>query len=84
MDLHTELRLLAEAGLGDPGALRAATTEAARLLRLDHDRGRIAPGLRADLLLLDGTGLEVAELPRRLRAVWHNGIRVPATAATDR
>lgn len=33
-----------------PALLRSATTDAARILRRD-DRGRIAPGLRADILL---------------------------------
>ncbi|TDP93668.1 amidohydrolase family protein [Labedaea rhizosphaerae] len=70
VDLRTELRLLAEAGLGDVGALRAATSEAARLLRLD--RGRIAPGLRADIVLVDR--LDVADLG--VRAVWQAGSAV--------
>ncbi|TNC27813.1 amidohydrolase family protein [Amycolatopsis alkalitolerans] len=73
VDLLTELRLLAAGGLGDAGALAAATSEAARLLRLDHDRGRIAPGLRADLLLLAGTELDVRDLAGRIRQVWRNG-----------
>ncbi|GAB3143282.1 amidohydrolase family protein [Amycolatopsis stemonae] len=72
VDLTTELRLLADV-LGDAAALKAATSEAARLLRLDDDRGRIEPGLRADLVLLDGTDLAVADLPGRIRAVWHDG-----------
>ncbi|MDT7725026.1 MAG: hypothetical protein QOI21_1602 [Actinomycetota bacterium] len=71
VDLLTELPLLAEAGLGDAGALRAATSEAARLLRLDHDRGRIEAGLRADLVLLRGSGL--GDVAHRLHTVWHNG-----------
>ncbi|WIV56940.1 amidohydrolase family protein [Amycolatopsis nalaikhensis] len=80
VDLTTELRLLA-AVLGDAAAVKAATSEAARLLRLDDDRGRVEPGLRADLVLLDGTGLEVADLPGRVRAVWHDGKPVPALGA---
>jgi imidazolonepropionase-like amidohydrolase len=75
VDLLTELRLLDAAGLGDVGALRAATSDAARLLRLGHDRGRIEPGLRADLVLLAGSGLSVHDLAGRIRAVWHNGLR---------
>jgi imidazolonepropionase-like amidohydrolase len=75
VDLTTELRLLASV-LGDAAALKAATSEAARLLRLDDDRGRVEPGLRADLVLLDGTDLDVTDLPGRIRAVWHDGERV--------
>jgi imidazolonepropionase-like amidohydrolase len=77
VDLLTELHLLSEAGLGDAGALKAATSEAARLLRLDHDRGRIEPGLRADLVLLDQTTLDVSDLASRIRSVWHNGQIIP-------
>ncbi|PRX47571.1 imidazolonepropionase-like amidohydrolase [Prauserella shujinwangii] len=76
VDLLTELRLLSEAGLGDVGAIRSATTEAARLLRLDHDRGRVEPGLRADLVLLEGPTPELANVDHRIRAVWQNGQRV--------
>ncbi|MCP3805281.1 amidohydrolase family protein [Allokutzneria sp. A3M-2-11 16] len=75
LDLLEELRLLKEAGLGDEGAVKAATSEAARLLRLDDDRGRVEPGLRADLLLLRDATLDVAALPDRVHSVWHNGIR---------
>jgi imidazolonepropionase-like amidohydrolase len=74
IDLLTELRLLAQTPLGNLGALRAATTEAARLLSLEHDRGQITPGHRADLVLLDGTDLDVTNLQPRIRAVWHNGV----------
>ncbi|HVV13984.1 amidohydrolase family protein [Amycolatopsis sp.] len=59
--------------------LKAATSEAARLLRLEHDRGRIEPGLRADLVLLQGTGLDVTDLPDRIRAVWQNGSQQKTT-----
>ena len=48
-----ELRELAVLGLTPAEALRAATTAGAELLRLP-DRGRIAEGLRADMLLVRG------------------------------
>ena len=79
VDLLDELPLLSRAGLGDLGALRVATSDAARLLRLDHDRGRLAPGLRADLVLLDGPAFTTADLPARIRRVWRNGRAVTAT-----
>ncbi|SDM74757.1 amidohydrolase family protein [Allokutzneria albata] len=75
VDLLEELRLLKEAGLGDAGAVKAATSEAARLLRLDDDRGRVEPGLRADLVLLRDATPDVAAMPDRIHSVWHNGIR---------
>lgn len=75
VDLLTELRLLSEAGLGASGALRAATSEAARLLRLP-DRGRIAPGLRADIVLLRDPEIDVRDFASRIRMVWQAGRRV--------
>ncbi|MFR9725830.1 amidohydrolase family protein [Streptomyces sp. MS19] len=62
-------------GLGTAGAFRAATLDAARLLGLADDRGEIAPGKRADLVLLDGERLDPAGLADRVRAVWRDGRR---------
>ncbi|PVE26145.1 N-acetylglucosamine-6-phosphate deacetylase [Microvirga sp. KLBC 81] len=47
-------------GLGLPDVLRMASLAPATFLRLDHELGRIAPGFRADLVLLD-EGLHVQE-----------------------
>jgi imidazolonepropionase-like amidohydrolase len=55
--LHGELEYLIEAGLTPVQALVAATSAPADSFLL-RDRGRIAPGLRADLLFVDG------DLPR--------------------
>ena len=71
-----ELHYLDAAGLGAVGALRAGTLEAARLLGLDDDRGEIAVGKRADVVVLEGTEVSTADLENRIRAVWHNGRRV--------
>ncbi|RKN07022.1 amidohydrolase family protein [Streptomyces radicis] len=71
-----EIAHLAEAGLGAAGALRAATLDAARLLERADDRGEIAEGKRADLVLLDGKDLDVTALDTRVHAVWHRGRRV--------
>jgi imidazolonepropionase-like amidohydrolase len=68
-----EIHHMAEAGLGQAGALRAATWEAARLLGLSDDRGEIAEGKRADLVALHGTDLDVSALDTRIRTVWRNG-----------
>jgi imidazolonepropionase-like amidohydrolase len=51
--LHHELQLLVAAGLAPIEALRAATSPPARRFGL-IDPGRIIPGARADLLLVDG------------------------------
>lgn len=56
--IHDELALLVEAGLSEHEALRAATAQPARYLGRVKEFGRIVPGLRADLLLLEENPLE--------------------------
>ena len=58
---------LVEAGLSPLQALRAATSNAAAILR--KDIGAVAPGKLADLVLLDGNPLERIENTNRIRAV---------------
>ena len=67
MSLHGELELLVEAGLTPLEALSAATSVPADRFRLP-DRGRIAPGLRADLLLVNGdpTSLRALDEPWKI------------------
>lgn len=50
--LHDELELLVAAGIPRDRVLRAATSEAARFLGTPSEFGVIAPGARADLLLV--------------------------------
>ena len=66
--VHTELGLLVDAGLSMVEALHAATGAAADRFALT-DRGRIAPGLRADLLLVDGDPTQDIAATRAIRAV---------------
>jgi imidazolonepropionase-like amidohydrolase len=49
-----EMELLVEAGLTPTQALVAATSSSARIMHQDGDRGTIAPGQRADIVLIDG------------------------------
>lgn len=72
LSLHRELELLVEAGLSPLEALAAATAAPAEAVGLD-DRGRIAPGLRADLVLVDGDPTTTVTDTRNLVAVWRNG-----------
>jgi imidazolonepropionase-like amidohydrolase len=53
LSLHRELELLVLSGLSPLEALASATSEPARAFGL-HERGRIAGGRRADLLLVNG------------------------------
>jgi imidazolonepropionase-like amidohydrolase len=74
--LHGELALLVEAGLSPTEALRAATSVPARTFGLD-DRGRIAAGLRADLLLVRGDPTRDITATRAIVAAWKAGVRQP-------
>lgn len=49
--------LAVRGGMTPEGALAALTLEPARMMRLDHRVGRIAPGLDADLVVLSGPPL---------------------------
>ncbi|WP_030924047.1 amidohydrolase family protein [Streptosporangium amethystogenes] len=75
--VHHELRYLVQAGLTPTEALRSATATTARRFGLD-DRGRIAPGLRADLLLVDGDPTVTITDTLNTRAVWRRGTRLAA------
>lgn len=55
--LHDEFDLLADAGLSPLAVLRATTSAAARFFGLDDVAGRVAPGYRADLVVLDADPL---------------------------
>ncbi|MDX6739572.1 amidohydrolase family protein [Actinocorallia sp. A-T 12471] len=71
--LHRELAYLVEAGASPAEALRAATIDNATFFGLT-DRGAIAPGLRADLLLIDGDPLADINATTDVRAVWCAGV----------
>ncbi|HKP16775.1 MAG TPA: amidohydrolase family protein [Gemmatimonadaceae bacterium] len=73
--LHGELELLVGAGLTPVQALTAATSAPARAFRLT-DRGRVAPGLRADLVLVDGDPTTDVRATRRIVDVWKRGVKV--------
>jgi hypothetical protein len=51
--LHDALKYFVTAGLPSYEAIRAGTADAAKFLRQEHEFGRVATGLRADLLLVD-------------------------------
>jgi imidazolonepropionase-like amidohydrolase len=78
--LHRELGLLVDAGLSAVEALRSATVLAARYFGL-ADRGVIAPGRRADLVLIDGDPVQDIGAVGRVAAVWCAG--VPVTEAQE-
>jgi imidazolonepropionase-like amidohydrolase len=72
--MHRELALLTQAGLSNQEALAAATSVPARHFGLT-DRGRIAPGLRADLLLVNGDPTRDIAATSSIVEVWRRGVR---------
>ncbi|MFC4120422.1 amidohydrolase family protein [Nonomuraea zeae] len=73
LSLHEELRLLVEAGLSPAAALRSATSLPARHFSLT-DRGVIAPGKRADLVLVGGDPLADITATGNILRVWCAGV----------
>ncbi len=77
--LHGELELLVAAGLTPIQALAAATSTPARIFGLG-DRGRIAPGMRADLVLVVGDPCTDIKATRAIAGVWKGGQTVDREA----
>jgi imidazolonepropionase-like amidohydrolase len=73
--LHEELRLLVGAGLSPTQALTAATEASAKIFHLE-DRGRIAAGLRADLVLVEGDPTKDITATENIVAIWKKGVPV--------
>ncbi len=73
--LHRELELLVHAGLSPVEALAAATAVPASVFGL-ADRSRIAPGHRADLVLVDGDPTREITQTRAIVRVWKCGYSV--------
>lgn len=71
--LHRELLLLVQAGLTPLEALRSATSIPAAKFNL-RDRGRIQPGLNADLVLVKGDPTKDIRATRAVVRVWKNGV----------
>jgi imidazolonepropionase-like amidohydrolase len=71
--LHDEFDLLAAAGLAPLAILRAATWAPARFLGLQSVAGRVAPGYRADLVLLASDPVTDQRALRDITAVVRAG-----------
>lgn len=68
-----ELSLMVKAGMAPREVIRSATSVAARVLGLEGETGRIAPGLVADLIAVGGDPGERVEALNDLRLVIANG-----------
>jgi len=72
-DYARELVLMAELGMPIERALRAGTADAADALGLAHEIGAIAPGKRADVVLIDGDPRRDIRATQRVKGVMARG-----------
>jgi imidazolonepropionase-like amidohydrolase len=83
LSVHRELDLLVKAGLSPVQALTAATAAPASAFHL-ADRGRIAPGLKADLLLVDGDPTNDIGAVHDIVEIWKDGVAASPLRAARR
>jgi imidazolonepropionase-like amidohydrolase len=62
-----------EAGIPAPEILKCMTSNAAELLHVNQQRGRLAPGLAADIVAMPGNPLEDIESLRKINFVMKDG-----------
>lgn len=79
-ELHHELELLVKAGLTPAQALRAATSEPAKLMRRERELGQVRAGFAADLVVLRGNPLDRIENTRNIEKVMLRGKMLDETA----
>lgn len=80
ISMHGELRLLARAGLGSAEVLASATSGAAEAFRIP-ERGRIAEGYVADLVLVRGDVERDVSRTTDIITIWKDGYAVARESA---
>jgi hypothetical protein len=78
--LQRELEFYVEAGMTRAQALQVATRNGARYTRTDREKGRIAPGMLADLVLVDGDPTRDITDLRRVALVITRGKAISPSA----
>jgi imidazolonepropionase-like amidohydrolase len=81
--VQREIELWVEAGIPAEVALRAATENAAKLLRADKRIGTIEPGKEASLLIVDGNPVQDIQALSAISVVMMKGERVARTQIFD-
>ncbi|KAI4632121.1 uncharacterized protein J4E87_001592 [Alternaria ethzedia] len=73
LSMHQELNVFVnKIGMSPAEALRSATSLVAKRFQFT-DRGRLAEGLNADMLLVEGNPLEDIDATLNIRGVWRDG-----------
>jgi len=83
-DIHDELDFFVRAGLTPIAALACATTVPARFLGMTDSLGAVAPGMRADLVLLDADPRIDIRNARKIAAVIAGGRLVRSVPGAKR
>jgi imidazolonepropionase-like amidohydrolase len=78
-----EIELLVEAGFSFPQALQIATLNGARYLGRDAEVGSLAPGKRADIVLIDGDPAKDVMALERMPLVFKKGVGYSTAAIFD-
>ena len=73
-DLGRELELMVDYGMSPADALRAATSTAAMVVGLGEKVGAVAPGLRADLVAVEGDPTRAIADVRKVKLVMKDGV----------
>ena len=68
-----EFRLMMQQGMTSRQALASATTAAARVLDMENEIGRLAPGYAADIIAVQGNPLADATVLERVEWVMARG-----------
>lgn len=84
VSLHEELQNFVDAGLSPYEAIKAGTSDAAEFLHQPNEFGRVAIGLRADLVLLDANPLQSVGNIRRRSGLMLRGRWLPEAQLQDR
>ena len=71
--IHRELDALVRNGIPNHEALRIATLNGAKALRIDKDHGSIEPGKYADVVIVDGNPLKDIRCTRKVDSVMTRG-----------
>jgi imidazolonepropionase-like amidohydrolase len=75
-----EFLLMQELGMQPLEVLKAATGDAARLVRIADDVGTLEVGKRADFVVIDGDPLDFSDYRERITAVYQDGRHVGGPA----
>ena len=82
--LHDELSQYVDAGISPVDSLRAATVTNAKILGLEGTIGRLKPGMRADMVAVEGNPLLRIDDLSNIRSVFRSGIRLDPESLLER